>query len=144
MRTKILMIAFLISVMLIGCAPTPTPAPTGSVEGAVMWATNGGENVPVVGIPVTLWEGSNIVAQGMSDVSGKYDIVDIPAGTYLISAFQADNESTSAKCWSIEITVNPDKTSRVYLSFDNALYEEDFAQYPLQCVPVPILNTNNS
>ena len=67
-----------------GCAapPSPTAAPTGSLEGIV---TDASTSAPVPEVQVTI-AGQAGVFTVAADADGRYEVAGLPAGAYLVSA----------------------------------------------------------
>jgi hypothetical protein len=116
----------------------PPPAP-GSITGVVTWESNGAAKTAVFGISIKVWNylGLAVVGDGITDATGKFRVINLPAGTYMVSAYQPASsigKQTTVKCWAIkEIVVKAGQTAQVVLSKENALSEEGMFAYAKQC-----------
>ena len=116
--------------------PAPQPA---SISGVVSWQTKGMGDTAVVGIPVKVWtcNGSQVVGTGVTDASGRYEILNLTPGRYLVSAYQKPPASGSRvveKCWVIRnVNIRPGQATQISLDFNNSLYADELTHHPEQC-----------
>ena len=111
----------------------------GSISGVVSWQTRGIGDKAIVGIPVRVWtcNGSQVVGTGVTDVSGRYEILNLTPGRYLVSAYQKPPASGSRvveKCWIVrDVNIRPGQATQISLDFNNSLYADELAHHPKQC-----------
>jgi hypothetical protein len=96
-----------------GCAvpPSPTPVPTGGLEGTISDESSG---EPVPGAQITV-AGQVGVFTVTADPGGKYKVADLPAGTYLISV-----QATGYHVNAVQVGVVADVVSSGYVALEPA------------------------
>jgi hypothetical protein len=120
----------LIALMIVstGCSKSP-----GRISGVVAWMTQGAGARVVPGITVNVWEsdysygsGYKKVAYGVTDNNGHYDIINIPPGTYYVTAYQPASTSgtlIAEKSWFIgPVIMPPGGIGRIDMNFENSGY----------------------
>jgi Prealbumin-like fold domain len=126
-RLALLMIACIFLLGGVSCSNKP-----GQISGVVAWMTKGAGAVVLPGVAVNVWEQDakdpskyTKIGSGTTDNNGHYTIMNIPPGTYFLTAYQAPAQypyNNPEKAWYIgPIIMQSGGTGLIDLNFQNAL-----------------------
>jgi len=123
---KLALLLIALMVMLTGCSKSPA-----RISGVITWMTQGAGGKALAGVAVNVLERNadsnpvkyNKVAYGVTDSNGHYEIMNIPPGTYSVTAYQwvrNPDLSIVEMSWLFpSVKIEPGGVGTINMNYDN-------------------------